>query len=215
MESSGGASGSGRRKPGSARGSRTPTWTPSRAPGSELGQGAGERLGVPAGRGERGTAVTLGRCPGRLAFCFSSFWHRGFVGVAVGSHVPESRSEPEMLTPASGPFRIVRADCLGRTPNPLEDGGASSRCEDIGCGRGLWSLSFPSRWLLGWECVCSEVSSPRRWSTLQSTSDLSKVKINTTIGPSIKPRRGRRVCICLPARGQELEKMDWPSSLQT
>lgn len=145
----------GRREPGSARGSRTPAWTrspslPSRAPGSELGLGAGERLGVPAGRGERGTAVALGRCSGRLASYFSSLWHRGFVGVAVGSHVPESRSEPEMLTPASGPFRIVRADCLGRTPNPQEDGGASSRGEDTGCGRGLWSLSFPSRWLLGW-----------------------------------------------------------------
>lgn len=155
LGSSGGASGSGRREPGSARGSRTPAWTrspslPSRAPGSELGLGAGERLGVPAGRGERGTAVAFGRCSGRLASYFSSLWHRGFVGVAVGSHVPESRSEPEMLTPASGPFRIVRADCLGRTPNPQEDGGASSRGEDTGCGRGLWSLSFPSRWLLGW-----------------------------------------------------------------
>lgn len=141
--------------PGRLGGSRTLVWTrspsrPSRAPRSELGLEAGERLGVPADRGERGTAVARGRCPGRLASCFSSLWHPGFVGVAVGSHVPELRSEPEMLTPASGPFRIVRADCLGRTPNLQEDGGANSRGEDTGSGRGLWSLSFPSRLLLGW-----------------------------------------------------------------
>lgn len=102
----------GRREPSLTRRSRTPVCTcppspASCAPGSKVGKGAGEDLGVPAGRGKRGTAVALGCFPERPASSPASLWCRGVVGVAVGSHILRSRSEPEMLTRASGPFRTV------------------------------------------------------------------------------------------------------------